>query len=201
MLRIALSTLNGRKGGMLGAFAAVALAVILVVSCGILLDSALRTPIPVERLDGAAVIVQASPKLMGSDNVGGAVSERSRLPVELAGRLRGLPGVRAAIADRSFFSELIGSDGRLLTGRHGSPSVGHGWSSAALTPFVLASGHEPRTPTEIVLGASLAAHGAVQLGSRLRIATARSRGEYTGVGHRRPSAPRHFTRSAGLLPR
>ena len=50
MLRIALSTLAARKGGMVGAFAAVSLAVVLVVSCGILLESSLRAPIPVERL-------------------------------------------------------------------------------------------------------------------------------------------------------
>jgi putative ABC transport system permease protein len=182
MLRIALSTLSGRKGGMLGAFAAVALAVVLVVSCGILLDSALRTPIGVERLDGASVVVQANPKLIGNDNVGGAVSERSRLASRLAGRLRGLPGVRVAIADRSFFSELIGRDGRLLTGRDGSPSVGHGWSSAALTPFVLTRGHAPRSPTEIVLGAELARHGAVGLGSRIRVVTGGSHALFTVAG-------------------
>ncbi len=59
MLRIALSTLSARKGGMLGAFAAVALAVMLVVSCGILLESSLRALIPVERLAAAGVVVQA----------------------------------------------------------------------------------------------------------------------------------------------
>ena len=59
MLRIALSTLAARKSGMLGAFAAVALAVVLVVSCGILLDSSLRAPIRVQRLAAAGVVVQA----------------------------------------------------------------------------------------------------------------------------------------------
>ena len=61
MLRIAFSTLASRKGGTFGAFAAVALAVVLVVSCGILLESSLRAPIPVERLHAAAVVVQGEP--------------------------------------------------------------------------------------------------------------------------------------------
>ena len=50
MLRIAFSTLAARKSGSLGAFAAVALAVLLIVSCGVLLQSSLRVGIPVERL-------------------------------------------------------------------------------------------------------------------------------------------------------
>ena len=78
MLRIAFSTLAGRKGGMLGAFAAVALAVILVVSCGILLESSLQAPIPVERLAAAGVVVQADPTFDGNASV--LLSERRRLP-------------------------------------------------------------------------------------------------------------------------
>ena len=44
MLRIALSTLAARKSGSLGALSAVVLVVVLVVSCGILLESSLRMP-------------------------------------------------------------------------------------------------------------------------------------------------------------
>ena len=48
----------GTYGILLGAFAAAALAVVLVVSCGILLDSSLRAPIRVQRLADAGVVVQ-----------------------------------------------------------------------------------------------------------------------------------------------
>ena len=120
MLRIALSTLNGRKGGMLGAFAAVALAVVLVVSCGILLDSALRTPIPVERLDSAAVIVQASPKLMGSETSAGRCPSAAGCRLSSPGAYRDcpvcarrLPTDRSSAADRP----RRAADHR----RHGSP--------------------------------------------------------------------------------
>ena len=70
MLRIALSTLAARKGGMLGAFAAVSLAVVLVVSCGILLDSSLKAPIPVERLRAAEVVVQVRSALLSPSGPG-----------------------------------------------------------------------------------------------------------------------------------
>ncbi len=60
MLRIAFITLAARKSGMIGALAAVGLAVVLVVSCLILLQSSLSAPLPVERLRAASVVVQAS---------------------------------------------------------------------------------------------------------------------------------------------
>ena len=85
MLRIALSTLAARKGGMLGAFAAVSLAVVLVVSCGILLDSSLRAPIPVQRLAcRRRSSLQASPSISGRGEVSVALPERPRLAATLA---------------------------------------------------------------------------------------------------------------------
>ncbi len=65
MLRIAFITLAARKSGMIGALAAVGLAVVLVVSCLILLQSSLSAPLPVERLQAASVIVQASTSSAG----------------------------------------------------------------------------------------------------------------------------------------
>src|SRR4051794_19111879 len=126
MLWIALHSLRHRKGGTFGALAAVVLAVTLVVSCGILLESSLRASIPVERLAGAGVIVQASQSTSGAGEVSVALPERARLPAALAGTLHRVPGVRAAVADRSFDVQLAG--------REGTPIVGHGWAAAALAP-------------------------------------------------------------------
>ena len=142
MLRIASSTLAARKSGMIGALAAVGLAVILVVSCGILLESSMRAPIPVERLEAAGVVVEAAPAAAGEGNVDVSLPERAMLPASLATRLQGVPGVRAAIADRSFPLQLIDS-GKLLTGPGDTPPVGHGWESAAFAPIVLTGGSRP----------------------------------------------------------
>ena len=87
---------------MFGAFAAVCLAVVLVVSCGILVDSSLQAPIPVERLSAAEVVVQADPTFGADGNVSAALSERRRLPARARGAPADVPGVRAAVADRSF---------------------------------------------------------------------------------------------------
>ncbi len=146
MVRLAFTTLQARKSGMLGALTAVGLAVVLVVSCGILLESSLRAPISVERLSAAAVVVEGSPTVSGAGEVGVLLSERRRLPASVADRIRTLLGVRAAIADRSFPLRVVGRDGRALTGDEDAPAVGHAWESAALTPLRLASGHVPRGP-------------------------------------------------------
>ena len=199
MIRIALSTLGARKSGMFGAVVAVGLAVVLVVSCGILLESSLRTPIPVERLAAAAVVVQAKPTLSGTGNVSVSLSERRRLPAGLAEQLRTLPGVRAAIADRSFYTQVIDRRGQLLTGTDRAPSVGHGWGSAALTPVALTSGHAPRESTQIVLAADLATRGSVQLGDRLRVVTATTRQGFTVVGTAAARAGHHSSREAAVF--
>jgi putative ABC transport system permease protein len=199
MLRIAFSTLAGRKGGMLGAFAAVGLAVVLVVSCGILVDSSLQAPVPVQRLSAAKVLVQADPTLGGGGNVSAALFERRRLPAGLAARLEQVPGIRAAVADRSFATQVIDARGHVLTGRHGVAAVGHGWESAALTPFALASGHAPRSAGEIVVTGELAHRGSLRLGDHLRVVTATSRESVIVAGiATAPAAPR-LTREAPIF--
>jgi putative ABC transport system permease protein len=168
MLRIALGTLNGRKGGMLGAYAAVALAVVLVVSSGILLESSLRAPLPVERLAGADVVVQADTSLSAGGDVSVLLPERARLPEGLADRLAAVPGVHAAVADRSF--AVTGADGASLTG--------HGWSSAALTPLHLVAGAPPRGAGDVVLDAASGSG----VGDRVEVATAAGRRVFTVRG-------------------
>src|SRR5262245_14700418 len=164
MLRIALSTLNGRKGGMLGAYAAVALAVVLVVSAGILLESSLRAPLPVERLAGAAVVVQADTSLSAGGDVSVLLPERARLSEGLADRLGAVPGVQAAVADRSFAV--------------GGSLTGHGWSSAALTPLHLVAGGPPRGSGDVVLDAASGS----RVGDRVEVATAAGRRVFTVSG-------------------
>ncbi len=182
---IALSTLRGRKSGMVGAFAAVTLAVVLVASCVVLLESSVRAPLPVDRLRAAAVVVHGEstlPPQDGRGNVSVQLSERARLSERLAGRLKAVAGVRAAIADRTFAAEILDGKGRLLTGMDRAPSSGHGWSSAALTPVSLKSGVSPRRPGDVVLDASLADRGSVHIGDRVAVNTVTGRESFTVVG-------------------
>src|SRR5262245_14796976 len=194
MLRIALSTLRARKGGAIGAWAAVALAVVLVASTGILLESSRHAPLPVERREGAAVVVRADQTLSRQDgrgNVSVLLPEQTRLPASLAGRLRAVPGVRAVVADRTFSVDVVDGHGRLLTVDGDVPS-GHGWRSAALTPLTLTSGHAPTAAGEVAVDASLAAEGDVRLGDRLRVSGRSSR--VVGITTAAPDHPSVFVR-------
>src|ERR671937_2292005 len=161
MLRIAFSTLTARKSSTFGALAAVGLAVVLIVSCGVLLESSLRAPIPVERLRAASVVVAADSTIKpvaGEADVSVLLAERRRLNAGLADRISRIPGVTKVVADRSVDAQVVDRRGRLLEGSDGASSVGHGWSSAALTPYRLTGGHAPPPATDIVVDAQLALH-------------------------------------------
>src|SRR5262245_13176800 len=171
MLRIALGTLRARKAGTLGALAAVGLAVVLVVSSGILLESSLRKPIPVERLRAADVVVQGKPTVDPTEGEAALtvfLSERRRLDPGLAERLRTVPGVAAVIADSTVYAQLLDPGGALLETRDGATSGGHGWPSAALTPYRLRAGHVPREADEVVVDASFAGS---RVGDHVRLST------------------------------
>src|SRR5262245_35177623 len=183
MLRIALGTLRSRKSGTLGALAAVGLAVVLVVSSGILLESSLRKPIPVERLRAAEVVVQGDPSVHateGEADLPVLLTERRRLDAGLAARLRAVPGVAAVVADRTVYAQLLDRRGSLLETRDGETSTGHGWSSSALTPYRLRTGHAPSRPEEVVVDARLAA--SLHPGDRVRVMTAGGRRAFVVAG-------------------
>jgi len=192
VLRIALGTLRARTGGILGALVGVSVAVALVVSCGIVLESTLRSELPVERLAAAAVVVDRG-QLFGA--AGSATDEvlpeRTRIDGRLAGRLGSLPGVARAVPDRTFPTELVDRHGRVLGSGAGGYTPGHGWSSAALGALALTEGRTPRGASEVAVDADLTTSGLVRVGDRVRISTGSGDGRFTIVGiARRPDRQR-----------
>ena len=87
----------------------------------------------------------------------------------LAARLAAVPGVRSAIGDVSVPAEL-----------GDRAAVAHGWSSAALTPYVLSTGRPPAGPGEVVTGYP------AMLGTRLTLAATEPARTVTVVGVARP---------------
>lgn len=181
MLLLALNSLTARKGGAFGAFAAVALAVALVVSCGVLLESSLAARGSVDRLGATPVVVQGDPST-GGKNYSVLLSERRRLPERMAGTIARVPGVAQVVADRSFYAQVFDGRGRPLLGADGGPSAGHGWASAALTPSTLTAGHAPLAPDEIVVDSWIAAHASLRPGDRVEIVTATSARSFVVAG-------------------
>src|SRR4051812_11159271 len=152
MLRLALLSARGRLSTFIGAFVALAASATLVVAGGMPFEAALRSHPPVERYAAAAAVVTGQ-QIVGADH-DVPLGERARVDAALARRLAAVPGVRAAIGDVSTPARL---------GDH--TTAAHGWSSAPLTPYVLARGRAPAGANEVVTG-----YGA-KLGARLRLSS------------------------------
>ena len=170
MLRLAITSARGRLGTFTGAFVALFTASVLAMAWGMQLEAILRTQPPVERYAGATAVVT------GQQNVGSdhdvPLSERARSALRSCARLAAVPGVRAAIGDVSVPAAL-----------GARVAVAHGWSSAALTPYVLSAGRAPDGPDEVVTGYPAA------LGARLPLASSEPLRTVTVVGVARPSHP------------
>src|SRR6516225_2133321 len=170
MLRLAVLSARGRLGTFAGALIALFAAAVLSMAWGMQLESILRTHAPVERYAGAAAVVTGQQKVGAGHGV--LLTERARVSTGLVARLAAVPGVRSAIGDVS-----------VPAGLGDRAVVAHGWSSAALTPYVLSAGRPPAGPGEVVTG-----HPAT-LGARLTLAATEPARTVTVVGVARPRHP------------
>ncbi|MFJ6383836.1 FtsX-like permease family protein [Kitasatospora sp. NPDC092039] len=183
MLLLAWQTVRARKAGFAGAFTALTFALVLTVGCGVLLESALRAGTPTERYAAAPVVIGGYTRIPDAG--------------PLADRLAELPGVTATVPDVSFPAAVITESGKVLSGPHGSPSLGHAWTSAVLAPFRLTSGRAPVGPDEVVLDAATAARAGVTAGSAVRLATTEAPRTYTVAGLASP--PKELSRQSALF--
>ncbi|MFC9680318.1 FtsX-like permease family protein [Streptomyces sp. NPDC056948] len=144
---ISLATARERWTSFLGSFVAVALGVAVVTMSALVLLSD-GTGVP-RRLAGAPVLVQSP----AGERTGGVFAENPPWAPERAEELRRelaeLPGVAAAVSDRSFYAQVPGSEQRK------GERQGHPWSSSALAAYGLSAGRPPTTKGEIVVDASL----------------------------------------------
>src|SRR5215471_17681415 len=170
MLRLAILSARGRLGTFTGALVALLAASVLAMAWGMQLESMLRTHPPVERYAAAAAVVTGQQSAGADHDV--PLTERARVSAALAARLAAVPGVRAAIGDVSVPARL-----------GNRAAVAHGWSGAALTPYVLTAGRPPARPGEVVTGYPAA------LGARLRLAATEPARTVTVVGVARPRHP------------
>jgi putative ABC transport system permease protein len=185
VLTLALQTMRSRLHGFAGAFVALTIAVAVVTACGILIESGARARAPVERHAGAPVVVAAKQSLavnVGDTRESVRLPEQPRIPAALAQRIAAVDGVQDVVADRSIPVTVATMRGRILAAPDGDAVRGHGWRSAALTPYSLAVGRAPRAVDEVVLDATLAARGGVAVGENVRITSTDGTESYTVAG-------------------
>ncbi|WP_427890288.1 FtsX-like permease family protein [Kribbella sp. GL6] len=164
MLRLAVTTLRYRTAAFLAIFVAVLLGGALLSAAGGLLETGLRLNAPPQRLAAAPIVVTGDPAYHPPDGSGSAaLPERHRVDPALLTQLTHTPGVEKAVPDRSFPAALTpaagaggpsgrpgtastsGADGAGATDPGAGVLAGHGWASAALTPYRLTDGHAPRS--------------------------------------------------------
>lgn len=134
---LAWSTVRERWTGFVGSFVALTLGVGVLTASLVVFVSA-QPSVP-SRLAGAAVVVQSPAGAEDTDSFIEYVPWSSSRAEELAGALRAVPGVAAAVPDRSFYAQLV-RDGRPVGDPEPGDPIGHGWSTALLAPYGLVAG-------------------------------------------------------------
>ncbi|MEV4097473.1 FtsX-like permease family protein [Streptosporangium saharense] len=180
MLKLAFATSRGRMISLVGSFLALMFAVVLVVSCGLLLESGIRARIPAERYGAAPVVVAGQQRvtLVGDDaDPGQSLPEPVAISATLAEKITKVPGVTKVVPETAFPVGLTGSEGRV---------VGRSWESAGLTPYRLARGRAPATAGEVVTDATLGR----KVGEKVRVTGRDGLREYVVTGVAGPGLAR-----------
>ncbi|KOX09178.1 FtsX-like permease family protein [Micromonospora sp. DT68] len=159
------------------AFVAVAIGVALVATATLLLASG-RPQVP-DRLARAAVVVQSPEAGASTDQFVPTRPWSADTAAGLAGRLAALPGVVAAVPDRTFYAQPL-VDGRpsAVDTRREDAQQGHGWASAKLGGSRLTAGEPPRGPGEVVVDSALG----LRIGAPVTLLTATGAQAYTVTG-------------------
>lgn len=145
---LAWATVRARWVGFVGSFVALTLGVGVLTATLVVFVSA--QPALPPRLAGASVIVHGPVAGTDYDMWDEHVPWTADRADEIAGSLREIPGVAAAVPDRSFYAQLM-RDGVPV----GDPDVGdpqgHAFSTTALAPYELVAGEAPRAQGEVAI--------------------------------------------------
>src|SRR3954447_19879681 len=169
MVRISLQTLRARRGSLAGACVAIWLAVTLACATGLLMAGALGPP-GGGRPAAPDAVVRADPSITighGDDAEHLDVVPGPRLRAAMVERVAAVPGVARATGDIAFPAGAWDGRGHHVAAGPADRLVGHGWDSAALTPYHLTAGRPPGGPSDVVADARMG----TRVGATLRIAT------------------------------
>ncbi|WP_327708532.1 ABC transporter permease [Streptomyces sp. NBC_00464] len=210
MLRYALRTIHHRKGGFLGALLALMCAAALVTACGTLLETGLRGRIATERYAATPLVVSADQNVHrttvkhkgnGKTKVkhkAKPVAERAWLPATAADRIRTLPGVRAVVPELTFLAEPL-SALPADAGGGDTPSYGHSWESAPLTPFALTAGRAPASADDVVIDRGFADRAGLRTGDRLTVQSTQAPHTYRVSGIAAPDGHGELRQQTSLF--
>jgi putative ABC transport system permease protein len=147
MNRLALASLRHRLAAFVATFLAVLVGSALLVACGGLFESGLRSAAVPQRLAGADLVVTGPQgfKLPDQESETVPYAERPGVAADRVADIRSIPGVEDAWVDVSFPAVVAGTE-------PGTVLSGHDWASAGMTPYTL-TGSAP-ADGEVVLDAA-----------------------------------------------
>ncbi|GAA3107579.1 putative ABC transport system permease protein [Kribbella aluminosa] len=149
MMRLALRTLRYRKSGFLATFVAVVFGTAIVMACGGLMETGIRSNVEPQRLAASALVLTGKQSHLrpGAEDAT-PLPERVGVPVNLLPQIRSVPGVTSATGDYSFTATTTAA----ARGASAAPTVaeGHNWSSAVLAPYHLSAGRAPLSGEVVV---------------------------------------------------
>ncbi|MGC9668445.1 ABC transporter permease [Planosporangium sp. 12N6] len=155
MLTFAAQMLRHRLGGAVATLVALAVGVMVLMTMGVLVESGLRYRPEPQRYAAADLVVANRDLTVTAKDIGGdtvtttlSLPEGGTVPAGLVDQIRQVPGVASVVADDSVAVVPLASGA--------GPAVGHGWSSAALTPYRIVAGNPPTADDEIAIDARLA---------------------------------------------
>ncbi|WP_033262388.1 FtsX-like permease family protein [Amycolatopsis vancoresmycina] len=175
MLALVLRTLRYRTGGFIATLVSVFVGTAVMLACGGLMETGIRTVIPPQRLAAAPIVVAGNQSYdlpavghgEDADHETATLSERVRLDEGLAATISGVPGVAHVVPDVSFHADVLAD-----TGGSSVPGTqaGHSWVSAELAPYRLTDGVAPIREGEVVLDSATAGRIGAHAGSKTDIA-------------------------------
>ncbi|MFE0171834.1 FtsX-like permease family protein [Streptomyces sp. NPDC059002] len=178
MFRLALVSLKFRKGRFFASFVALFFGALILMACGSLMETGIRSNVPPERLAAAPVVVTGNQSFDHD-----VLPERVRLDVADVERVRAVEGVERAVPDVTFPVTAV-RDGQPASG--GEDLQGHGWSSATLAAAKPAEGRAPSGAGQVALDERLARSLDAKPGDKLRLAVAGGTENVTVTGIARP---------------
>ncbi|MCP9211616.1 ABC transporter permease [Streptomyces sp. NEAU-Y11] len=187
---IAWRTVRGRVPGLAGALVGILLGVVLTTVWGVCFESSLRMKAVPERFAAADVVVDGDPWVKDTEPGGrrlqALLPEERPLPEDLTDRIRAVPGVREAVADRPFSARFADADGKVVGASGDRDSRGYSWRTAALGPFRVVSGKPPARLGEVMPDRRTAEEAGVEPGDEIRVLTASGARNYrvSGIAER-----------------
>lgn len=146
-MRQAIRSLRHRKSGFIATFVAVVFGTAIVMACGGLMETGIRSNVDPQRLAGTSLVVTGKQSHLrpGAEDAT-PLPERVGVPVDMLAKIRSVQGVSSAVGDYTFTA--VGQ----------SVAEGHNWSSAALAPYHLTTGHAPRSGQVVVASGKVGHH-------------------------------------------